>query len=341
MKIILYIFLLYASSINASCQTHLGMFSHHWESGDFNQDHDLLGIECDNYFLYQFNNSQNTPTVYAGFIDRHYYKISENWSAGYNVGIMSGHEKIKDGKPFVIGFPLIAYTNPAGYGFDITMGGDVVASIQGRVENDFIESAIFKPKYTGSIELFIDHADPDYRSDWGFGRNNGVGFEFEIQLYNDVFTRINYANTDFDVDPDRGSEKFTAWWKGVDSGRIYDKLEIAFISKQKSKSFDYFYGLSYNNVTASQSYINLNNNTITQVEKKRFSGLGVLAGAEYQISSKFKIVSELAIVDDLITDVRFKFGISYKPKNIEYTLRTVDYNEWRYSEYQTGLKFDF
>ena len=62
----------------------LGLWSHHWRDGDYNETHDLIGVEVGDYSIATFQNSYNLETwlVTKRMSETCSGRLCQEWQAG-------------------------------------------------------------------------------------------------------------------------------------------------------------------------------------------------------------------------------------------------------------------
>jgi len=330
MKILL---LLLSFTVSAENYLHLGMWSQHSESG-LNETHNLVGIEIDGYFIHQFENSMSDTAYYAGIVERDGYCL-DKLCLGYSYGILKGYS-FKEVTP--IAFAVLSFEN-SGVGFDLSCLPGTVCAIQLRFSDKAFEYLDINPpwKTRGYVELSLDSFDPD-GEDWlGYERSHGTSYDFKLYLTDDVYLKGNYTTTDFGTQPDINEEKFTPVWTTGKPSQIDSRGYLQIGKDYKNLSI----GLSYNQVSIQETYLNRPTGKITSTPETHYRGFGAHISKDYQLTDNLSLYVEVAIVDDLITDLRLTIETRYKiTEQFEITLRTIDYERWNMSQYQLGVRYN-
>lgn len=76
--------LLLAVSLPAHADIYLGGWSHHLNGGDYNETHNLIAVECDQFIGGYFLNSYSQDTFFFG------YKANVVDNSYFNAGLMFG-----------------------------------------------------------------------------------------------------------------------------------------------------------------------------------------------------------------------------------------------------------
>ncbi len=295
-----------------------------------NEKHDLIGLEIDNYFLYKFENSFNDTSYYLGKVNRDVFCL-DNLCAGYSYGIIKGYE-FKELSPIALGVLSYEYK---GIGMDISYLPGVVTSLQLRFSDKaFKYIGINSPFETnGYVELSLDHSDPDQEGGLGFDRNNGVSYDFKLYLTDNIYLKGSYTTTDSTAQPDFNEQKFTPVWQTGKPSQIDSRGYI-----QIGKDFNILsVGLSYNQISIQESYLNRASMKITNTPETHYRGFGAHISKDYQLNGEWSFYGEAAIVDDLIPDFRLTLEERYKiTDNFELTLRWIDHERWNMSQAQLG-----
>lgn len=329
----------YSTKIIAQDYIHLGMYSNHFKDADknLNEKHNLIGIEINNHFIYSYQNSKNRRSIYAGIIRRDWACIKVKWCLGYNYGIMSGY-----GSPVPVLFPVFSYTNDQAISFDLTCIYDIVCAIQARLATSLLSDN--SHDMAGYMEFAIDHADPDARADWGYGRSNGIMVGIKLYLNESLFLRLDMTDTEFNVEPERDYpiDASVFWW-GYPASTMGTKRMYA-VGKEYQHNDDIKLSLigSFNTVNFQSNFYNRETNEFTSLPEKTYTGFGLHAGVNYQIAENHSFYLEVGLENTLILDVKLIGEYRYKfSDNVEFIIRTEDYDKWNYSKYQFGIRYNF
>jgi len=316
---------------------HLGMFSKHFEDKNYNEVHNLVGLEFDGYFLHRFKNSQGDATYFAGKIKRDSACL-DNLCFGYSLGVMKGYN-FKEYLPSLLG--VISYEFN-GFGADLSCFPTVVCAINFKVSDKAFDTVNLTPLWNaqGYLEVSLDHYDPDDPGRYGYSRNNGADYQLKLYITENAYMKWGYSMTDSTIKPDQTNEKFPVGWK---TGKPSTLLSKGYFSG--GYTFNFFsIGVSYNQATIQENFIDMTQagRPVVSLPKRRHEGFGVHISKDYQLSDKTSIHAELAVIDTLITDTRITAELRHKlTKNIEITARTIDYEKWNSSHYQLGIRYRF
>jgi hypothetical protein len=325
---------------------HLGMESYHFENVDkYNQDHHLIGVEIDNYFLYTYQNSNRDQSFYAGRIRRDWKCFNENWCLGYNYGLITGYES-KFGEVAPMGFLVLSHTEKDGLNFDISCMPTVVCAIQFRLNAFNLKSVgiteLWNPR--GFIEVSLDHADPDLSSPWGYKRNNGVLLDIKHYLNDEWFIKTNFATTDINLDPERKKvHDSPAFWYGGGTSRVFNKGFIAAGREFKGDSGrTYSLFMSYNSMSFESNSYNQTIKAFNYHERNNYRGAGLHFGVDFKLTDRASYYMELGYANDYVSDIKLIGEFRYKiSENFEATVRTEDYERWDLAKYQFGIRYNY
>lgn len=70
---------------------HFGMLSKHFTSGDYNEDHELIGIEYNDWYVGYYPNSNFDDSFFI-FKNYRWWQLSEHIHLGGRVGLLSGYD---------------------------------------------------------------------------------------------------------------------------------------------------------------------------------------------------------------------------------------------------------
>lgn len=69
---------------------HTGMLSKHFTAGDYNEDHELIGIEYNDWYVGYYPNSNYEDSFFI-LKNKRWYEVSDNIHLGYRYGIITGY----------------------------------------------------------------------------------------------------------------------------------------------------------------------------------------------------------------------------------------------------------
>lgn len=70
---------------------HTGMLSKHFTSGDYNEDHELFGIEYNDWYVGYYPNSFGDDSFFV-FKNYRWYQVADRVHLGGRVGLLSGYD---------------------------------------------------------------------------------------------------------------------------------------------------------------------------------------------------------------------------------------------------------
>lgn len=91
-KLIFIIILMFCqNSFADELYLHIGMLSKHFTSGDYNEDHELIGIEYNDWYVGYYPNSNYDDSFFI-FKNYRWWQLSEHVHLGGRVGLLSGYD---------------------------------------------------------------------------------------------------------------------------------------------------------------------------------------------------------------------------------------------------------
>ena len=255
--ILLAITLAFTKPVFAETIIHTGMWSKHFDNRGYNETHNLIGIEREGYFAVIYRNSQNDKSIYVGRIKRDWYRISDNWSLGYNYGLLTGYDIIST-KIMPITFPVLSYDGFIS--FDMTYAYEAV-TIQFR--NSFNEKKYFNQER--DFKYFIGFGDA-YRGDTPGNRVYTIGvaknkWKLDVTQF-DTYTQSPW----YDTNPE---------WR--DYAVMIEKHKVYSLTKEiLSKNFGKYktfvdFGLAYSDKSSTRNTSQLNFRTNLGIAHGDFS----------------------------------------------------------------------
>lgn len=129
MRTLVLLCLLFTSSVLADDSLYLSLHSYHYDrTKDYNESHDLLGLEYNSFFVQHFTTSKRKESWHVGYIKRDIWCFNENLCIGGDIGLITGYSSSV--QPVI--FPMITWVPKEHWGTDVIFGSNQVVALRVR-----------------------------------------------------------------------------------------------------------------------------------------------------------------------------------------------------------------
>lgn len=137
-----------ASAEEAKCEAVLGGWSYHQDrERNYNETHDTIGLECNDWMLITYNNSLSNRSIFVG---RSIESSDTGFSYGVQYGLINGYDH-GSSSPYPIAFPKVSY-NMAWGGVDVLVMPGVVTYANLKFHlRDYTPTKRKASKYAGAV----------------------------------------------------------------------------------------------------------------------------------------------------------------------------------------------